>query len=81
MAVSESIARALKALNETLVEADTLARTLNEAGGDEPPSWVGTFWRQVERISDANEELQVLMNREALPRLRDMDAVHGVSGS
>lgn len=76
MAVSESIDSALKALNETLVEAQEFVQTVADVSGDDPsPSWVYSVRRLVDRIAEANGGVQQLMIQQGLPRLRDFDGV------
>jgi hypothetical protein len=75
MAVSESIDSVLKALNETIVEADALMLTVAAVNEENPPPWVFTVQCMLDRISAANEELQTIVIQKALPRLRDFDRV------
>jgi uncharacterized Fe-S cluster-containing MiaB family protein len=75
MAVSESIDRALKALNETLVEADALVRLASSCNEEDEPPWVYSVRKVIGRVWEANEAVQVVMNQQGLPRLRDLESI------
>jgi hypothetical protein len=78
MAASQSILDALSALNDHLVETDALATTFSDLAGidSNAPGWPFVVERHLARIMAAAEALEVLVRREAIPRLQDMEAVH-----
>jgi len=59
--MSGPILRALDALNDKLLIAETIGDALDHAGGEEPPSWVYVYRRQIGAIQEASEALEELL--------------------
>lgn len=61
MSAPDAVNLALAALNARLVEADTIARTLDMAAGDSPQPWVTLFCDQLEGITQAADALECII--------------------
>lgn len=73
MANEKSIVEAMRALEFACVEAVCLGETLTIP--DAAPPWAHLFQFQADRISQAAEALERLINREVLPLVRDFESV------
>ena len=76
MAASQSILVALSALCDDLVEAECLAKSLSDIGGDhaDTASLPFVFSRQVSRIRASSDALETLIRQRAIPVLQDMES-------
>jgi len=54
---------AVDALNDRLVTADAICRSLELAGGESAPAWVWMFRGQIDAIGAAAEALEQLVRR------------------
>ena len=61
MNAPDAVNLALGVLNARLVEADTIGRALDMAGGDSPQSWVTLFRDQLEGITQAADALECII--------------------
>jgi len=55
---------AINALNDRLIDADAIGEALDLSGGESAPAWVQVFRTQVERIREAAEAVEMLVNRQ-----------------
>lgn len=54
---------ALDNLNRELLLADSIARSLDAAGGEEPPAWVHLFRERIDTITKAADAFETLMRK------------------
>ena len=57
---------AINALNDRLIDADAIGEALDLSGDESAPAWVHVFRTQVERIREAAEAVETLVNRQAV---------------
>lgn len=55
-----ALLEAVNTLNDRLDSAESVAKALDAAGGDQPPPWVYVFRDQIEAISKAAEALEII---------------------
>lgn len=86
MAATESIAASLDALHEELLLVESMCAAFGNIvadvqpteaslAGHDPHAWVFVMQRSVRRVRAASEELEQLVRREAMPALRDREAI------